>query len=99
MINKESENEEQECNLYLDQSIEEMNRLLKFQPHSKMNKICKIIRESVELSSDDIISYISETEDKIDTCNNLAKKDEYETLKNDVLKILRREVDKTHYQI
>ena len=55
-IDDESENDDQEYDLKLEQSIFEMNRLLEIQPRSKAIKFCKIIRESNELSTEELLS-------------------------------------------
>ena len=81
-----------------------MNRLLEIQPLSKATQFCKIIRESDELSKNE---FFSENEDlEFDNKKeDLEKSDEnendedydYEALKNDVLKILRRKIDEKCY--
>ena len=58
-----------------------MNRLLRIQPCSKSANFCHIIRESVELTKEELLFAEDANCDKVDEKDEDPSLDDYETLK------------------
>ena len=61
-----------------------MKELLKGQTLSKASKFCKVIRESMEFSKE----YSQNIDDKDEDDEDDVSQDDYEFIKNDVLRII-----------
>lgn len=78
--------EEEEDDKAPEEYLEEMKNLIKNQHNSKASRYCKIIRESLEFSKE-------ECED-----SQIAENQDYESLKDEVLRILQRRIDQKNYK-
>lgn len=78
-----------------------MNKLLKDQPQTKAKKFCKIIRESVEFSKEQNLNEESKEQNNDqaadDEDDHDIREQDYNILKNDVLRILQRRIDSQTY--
>ena len=70
----------------IKQVLTEMKKLIKMQPCSKASKFCKIIRESAEFSKENL----SDDEGDANELEGDSDDESYESLKNEVLSILKR---------
>lgn len=81
-VEVEAEAEESVDEEDLEEAIAEMNQLIKGQNTSKASKYQQIIRESAEFSQEDLS----------------ANGENYQTLKNEVIRILRQKIDMKNYK-
>lgn len=86
-INEESDDEESDEELQRD--IQEMKKIIKRQHISRASKYQQIIRESVEFSQEDLEAGNKQAKDSAN---------EYESLKHDVIRILKHKIDKKNYK-
>lgn len=86
-INEESDDEESDEELQRD--IQEMKKIIKRQHISRASKYQQIIRESVEFSQEDLEASNKQAKDSVN---------EYESLKHDVIRILKHKIDKKNYK-
>ena len=75
-----------------------MKDIIENQQKSKSSRYCKMIRESIEFSKEEILIEESQAENEADDDQDEIIQGEYESLKNDVLKILQRKIDDKSYK-
>ena len=72
-----------------------MNNLLNQLPHSKAPKYCSIIRESIEISREELFEVSADEglDGEDEDCFDEVSQEDYESLKNDVLRMLKQRLD------